>query len=216
MLRRVALVCGGLVVVQLVAMGVHQAMPEAAPRTETFPRVGDRFASRAEGFAQEIVDVDAEGRASLRLVLAPGAVGPPKHRHETFTERFTVAEGTLSLELGERVVTLSAGESVEIAPGLAHRPFNATAAPVVVTGDAAMPLSFAACLVQLYKIIDAHPDARGRVMPLQLAVSDAACDTHVDAMPPAVEQGLKQIVGPWARLAGYRAWYPELSLHPPQ
>ncbi|MBL8683614.1 MAG: cupin domain-containing protein [Myxococcales bacterium] len=202
-------------VAQLVALFIHRvAAPMDPPDPRTFPRAGDRFASRAEGFSQEVLSVDPRGRVSLRLVIAPGASGPPKHHHRTFTERFTVREGTLSIEVGPRVLQLSAGESIEIAPGVAHRPFNPGPTPVIVEGDAAMPITFAACLVQLYKIMDGHPDARGRTMPLQLSVNDAQCDTHVDAMPPAIERALPWIIGPWARLAGYRAWYRELSLHP--
>lgn len=205
----------GALVVQLAALIVHRVIaPMEGPDARTFPRAGDRFASRAEGFSQEILRVDERGRVSLRLVIAPGASGPPKHHHRSFTERFTVREGTLSLEIGSRVLALSAGQSVEIAAGVAHRPFNPTASAVVVEGESAMPIAFAACLVQLYKIMDGHPDARGRAMPLQLAVNDPACDTHVDAMPAPVERALPWLVGPWARVAGYRAWYRELSLHP--
>ncbi len=211
--RRLAIAVVGLVTVQLAALVVHHALPQAGLRPDTLPRAGDRFASRTEGFAEEVVDVDTAGHVSVRVVLAPGAAGPPRHHHKTFAERFTVTEGTLTLELGDRVVTLAAGESVEIAPGLGHRPFNPGPTPVVVVSS--MPTSFAACLVQIYKIIDGHPDAEGRVMPLQLAVNDDACDTHVDAMPPLVEGGLKLVLAPWARLAGYRAWYPALALHPP-
>jgi mannose-6-phosphate isomerase-like protein (cupin superfamily) len=213
--RAVAKVFVVALVVQLVALLVHRvAAPMDPPDPRTFPRAGDRFASRVEGFSQEVLRVDERGRVSLRLVIAPGASGPPRHRHQGFTERFTVREGSLSIEVGPRVLRLAAGESLEIAPGVAHRPFNPGATPVIVEADAAMPVTFSACLAQLYKIMDGHPDARGRSMPLQLSVNDAQCDTHLDAMPPAVERALPWIVGPWARLAGYRAWYRELSLHP--
>lgn len=77
-----------------------------------------------------------------------------------------------------------------------------------------MPVELSACLVQIYKIMDGDPEAQGRSMALQASVSDARCDTHLDGVPPAAEHAMKLLVGPWARLAGYRAWYPEMSLHP--
>jgi len=150
MARGAAKLAAFALVIQLAALLVHRVLaPMALPDPSAFPRAGDRFASRAEGFSQEVVRVDERGRVSLRLVIAPGASGPPRHRHETFTERFMVREGTLSLELGPRVLQLAAGQSIEIAPGVAHRPFNPGATRVIVEGEAAMPVTFAACLVQL-------------------------------------------------------------------
>ncbi len=203
-----------LLVVQLAALLVHRVIaPMGAPDPRSFPRAGDRFSSASEGFSQEILGVDARGQVSSRITLAPGASGPPRHYHRSFVERFTVREGTLSIEVGARVLQVPAGQRIEIAAGVAHRPFNAGTTPVVVEGDSVMPIAFAACLVQLYKIMDEHPDARGRSMLLQMSVRDPSCDTHVEAMPAAVERALELVVAPWARLAGYRNHYPELALH---
>lgn len=213
--RRALVVCGALLALQLAALFIHLvAFPMPPPDPRTFPRAGDRFASRVEGFSQEILGVDEDGRVAMRLVIAPGAGGPPRHRHDAFTERFTVKEGTLTLEVDGRVIDIAAGQSHEIPAGVPHRPFNPGSTPVVVEGEGAMPVGFAACLVQIYKIMDGEPEARGRSMALQTAVHDARCDTHLDAVPPGAEQAMKLLVGPWARVAGYRAWYPELSLHP--
>lgn len=195
-------------------MAVHFVVaPLPAPDRARFPRAGDRFASRVEGFEQQVLAVDARDLVTLRTTLAPGAAGPPRHRHQRFVERFAVRSGVLSLELGDRRLQLRAGERIEIAPGVAHRPFNETREPVVLEGEAVMPLSFAACLAQIYPILDGDPRARGRSMLLQTTVMDRSCDTHIDAMPSAVESLLRALVGPWARLAGYRSDYPELSLH---
>jgi mannose-6-phosphate isomerase-like protein (cupin superfamily) len=203
-----------LLVVQLAALLVHRVIaPMGAPDPRSFPRAGDRFSSAREGIEQEILRVDERGWVLSRLTFAPGAAGPPKHHHRSFAERFTVREGTLSIELGSRVLQVPAGQRIEIAAGVAHRPFNPGTTPVIVEGDSVMPITFAACLVQLYKIMDEHPDARGRSMLLQMSVRDPSCDTHVEAMPAAVERALELVIAPWARLAGYRNDYPALALH---
>lgn len=189
--------------------------PLPPPDPATFPRPGDRLVSRSEGFAQTIVSVGADGRIASELVLAPGAAGPPKHWHEGFTEIFEVREGTLVIEIGDETRRLGPGERVSIPPGTPHRPHNPGATPVIVVGDSVMPLTFAACLPQIYAIMDGVPAAKGRGMPLQLSVQDAICDTHLADMPRPVAWALPLLLGPVARVAGYRNYYPELSLHPP-
>lgn len=189
--------------------------PFPPPDPATFPRPGDRLVSRSEGFAQNILAIDAQGRVESELVLAPGAAGPPKHFHEGFTEVFEVREGTLVLELGDETRRLGPGERVSIPPGTPHRPHNPGTTPVVVAGSSHMPLGFAACLPQIYAIVDGAAAAKGRVMPLQLSVQDPICDTHLADMPRPIARALRVFVGPLARVLGYRNYYPELSLHPP-
>jgi mannose-6-phosphate isomerase-like protein (cupin superfamily) len=205
------------VVMGVVALGnlAHRVIwPLPAPDPQTFPRPGDRLVSRSEGFTQTIEAIGADGRVASELVLAPGAVGPPKHFHEGFTEVFEVREGTLVLELGDAERHIGPGETVSIPPGVPHRPHNPGATPVVVTGSSIMPLTFAACLPQLYAIVDGAPAAEGRAMPLQLAVQDAICDTHLAELPRPVSRAMVVVLGPVARALGYRNYYPELSLHP--
>ena len=76
-----------------------------------------------------------------------------------------------------------------------------------------MPLSFAACLVQLYKIPEEI--GNGLAMGLQMTVIDSICDTHLHGMPNLQSGFLGWLMAPAARLAGYRNYYPELALHPP-
>ena len=119
------------------------------------------------------------------------------------------------LELGNETRRLGPGERVSIPPGTPHRPHNPGPVPVVVAGNSLMPLSFAACLPQIYGIVDGVPAARGRNMPMQLSVQDPICDTHLAALPRPIALALPVVVGPFARVFGYRNYYPELSLHPP-
>ncbi len=173
--------------------------PQPPPDPATFPKLGDRFASTAEGMSSEVIAVDGQW-LGLRSTLAPGAAGPPPHRHRSFEENFVVERGEVHLEVDGEVRTLAPGDAVRVPAGTQHRPFNPTAEPAVLTSDRTMPRVFAACLVQLYPALDAGPMAT----LLQLAVLDPSCDTHV--MPGAAEAGVRWLLGPAARLAGYRAY----------
>jgi mannose-6-phosphate isomerase-like protein (cupin superfamily) len=187
--------------------------PLPAPDPATFPRAGDRFGSAAEGLEQAIDRIEG-GMVFATVVLAPGAAGPPMHTHDGFSETYTVQEGTLSVQLVDRVVQVSPGEQFTVPAGVAHRPFNATQDRVVLGGGDSpiFPVSFAAALVQLYRLMDTrgtHP----LTMMLQLSVNDPIADTHLAAMPRAMEPVLRILLAPAARLLGYRNYYPEWALH---
>ncbi len=84
--------------------------------------------------------------------MQPGATGPVAHTHEKFDESFTVQEGTLSMQYGAEIKTITAGHTVVIPKNTVHRPFNETDAAVVVTSE--MPVDFAYCLSQIYPFWD--------------------------------------------------------------
>jgi mannose-6-phosphate isomerase-like protein (cupin superfamily) len=68
-------------------------------------------------------------RTCLDVELAPGG-GNPMHRHLTYAERFEAVEGTLSVQIGRRVLRLARGERATVPPGCRHRFFNDTGEPV--------------------------------------------------------------------------------------
>lgn len=190
--------------------------PLPAPDPATFPRAGDRFGSVAEGVSQEVHRV-ADGMVYGTAMLEPGAAGPPMHTHDGFAETFVVQHGMLGVQFADRVVHLKAGETITIPAGVPHRPFNPTNERVVVSGGEGptFPLTFAASLVQLYRVMDTrgtHP----LTMMLQVSVIDPIADTHLAAMPRAMEPVLRFVLGPAARLLGFRNYYPEWALHAPE
>ncbi|MGY1706547.1 cupin domain-containing protein [Geodermatophilus sp. SYSU D00697] len=62
------------------------------------------------------------GGAALEVdaLLPPGLAGPPRHRHRTQTETFTVREGRLRVVVGRDTRVLTAGETVTVPPGVTH------------------------------------------------------------------------------------------------
>lgn len=186
--------------------------PFPAPDPESFPRAGDRFFCRTEGVVMDVHRVE-NGMAYGQAVLEPGAAGPPMHTHAGFPETFTPIDGVLHVQLADRVVTLRAGETLTVAAGVPHKPFNPTSERVVLGGAAAMfPLSFAASLVQLYRFMDER-GTRPLTMMLQMSVMDAIADTQLAAVPRGMTPVMRAVLGPAARLLGYRNYYREWALH---
>lgn len=197
-----------------VALGnlVHRVLlPLPPPDPATFPRVGDVLESRVEGFSQRVLAIE-DGWVHGELTLTPGAAGPPPHYHVGFAETFRVLQGELHLDVDGETRILRAGEQYRVEPGIVHRPHNPTGQPVVVGGGAVIPLTFAACLVQVYDFMETHGDGPG--MLLELSVAGDHCDTHLP-MPRWAETALYAAVAPAARLLGHRGYYPERALHPP-
>ena len=62
--------------------------------------------------------------------LAPGAEGPPLHRHERLCDAFYVLEGSLTLRVEQETLTAEAGAFACFPPGVAHTFLNASQAPV--------------------------------------------------------------------------------------
>jgi mannose-6-phosphate isomerase-like protein (cupin superfamily) len=190
----------------------HWAFPQPAPDPATFPRAGDVLHSEYEGFHQRIVEVVDDWIIS-ELRLEPGAIGPPLHYHRTFAEEFTVVSGTLHVELADGVMTIDAGESYRVEPLVVHRPFNPGTEPVIVAStDPIMPQSFAACLAQIYPLLDAH-DGASFALLLQFSIIDPICDTSMAAIPTTVQTAINLLLAPAARVLGYRNYDPHRALH---
>jgi mannose-6-phosphate isomerase-like protein (cupin superfamily) len=187
------------------------AFPMPPPDPATFPRAGDVLASEYEGFHQRIITVVDEWIVS-ELRIEPGAIGPPLHYHRKFAEEFTVSSGTLHIELADRTVILGPGESYRVDPMIAHRPFNPGAEPVLIASSApVMPQSFAACLAQIYPILDAH-DGMSFALLLQFSVIDPICDSTIATIPEPVQTAMSLLLAPAARLLGYRNYDPARAL----
>lgn len=68
----------------------------------------------------------------MEFTLAPGAAGPPPHRHPEQVEEWEVLDGTLSARVDGSPRTLRALEKASIHPGSVHTLSNRSDAPVRV------------------------------------------------------------------------------------
>ena len=99
----------------LLGLIINRIAPERLPGPETHLAVGTVMESRQEGFRQVITRMEA-GRIWTRLVLLPGALGPPEHVHTGFAEVFQVVEGTLSILYNGKVEMLKRTAVLDLCP----------------------------------------------------------------------------------------------------
>ena len=185
--------------------------PEAEPPAEYYPREGYVFESKSEGFRQTILKHE-NNLVWLELVLEPHAAGPPEHIHTTFPENFIVAEGTLSLMVNGEKKLLRPGETFLVAPNTPHKPFNETDAPVIVKGpfepEYAIPAQFSVFLTQAYGFFDeAEANNRPPKVLLQMSRFAPKYDSWLAGPPVFLQKALFFVIGPTARLLGYRTYY---------
>ena len=83
------------------------------------PVTGERFI-----FIETAASTNGE-RLTFELALLPGGAVPLPHVHPIQTERFEMLSGTMRFRVGLRHVTATAGDVVEIAPGVVHGFANA-------------------------------------------------------------------------------------------
>jgi quercetin dioxygenase-like cupin family protein len=120
-----------------------------------------------------LANSEATGSYEVFLHTGPEGAGPPPHRHP-WDEAYYVVQGEIDVLLGDRVVTLSAGEFVHIPRGTVHN-FR-------MKSDRAMFLSLnssagaAAFFSELDKEVGLHLD-----IPKMLAIAHRH---SVDVPPP--------------------------------
>lgn len=185
--------------------------PEAPPGADFYPRENQSFVSKTEGFHQTIVKRE-NGMVWSALVLEPYAPGPPEHIHGSFPENFIVAEGTLSLMVNGEKKILRAGESLLVPPGTPHRPFNETGSRVVVasptTPEYAIPEKFSVFLTQAYGFFDeSERHSQPPQVLLQMSRFSPEYDLWLASVPVSLQKSLYFVIGPTARLLGYRQYY---------
>ena len=192
--------------------------PEPDPLPSAYPTVGQVFQSEAEGFSQRVVKMDDEYVWS-ELTLHPHAPGPPAHVHTTFAERFIVAKGEVSLLVDGETMIVRAGEEFLVEPRVPHKPFNASGTEAIVLGPEtsayALPRDFGVFLTQAYGFFDESP-ANGRPprVLLQMSRFSPRYDSWHSGAPVLLQRGLYWVLGPIARVLGYRSYYEHYAPNP--
>jgi mannose-6-phosphate isomerase-like protein (cupin superfamily) len=87
-----------------------------AERTRTNPRTGAWLKGSSDG-----------ADAVIERLMKPRTGKADAHVHLDYVERFEILDGTATIELDGREITIRPGETVEVPPGAAHRnPYNET------------------------------------------------------------------------------------------
>jgi quercetin dioxygenase-like cupin family protein len=159
-------------------------MKSTTPETIVNPVTGDRmkFLESSPNYAKILFE------------LPPGAKGSPLHYHTAMDETFTVLEGCLAMEVGEKGQQriLQAGESVHIPLGMHHSFCNSSDDWVTFTTENKPGAGFEKFIRGLYGLaIDHQVNPEG--MPtnlLQLAI----LLKHADTIPVGIPLGLFRLL----------------------
>jgi quercetin dioxygenase-like cupin family protein len=160
-------------------------------------------------FVQAAADTNGE-HVLVEVVVQPGGFVAAAHVHPYQTETFEILEGTVAFEVDGDVIVASAGETVRVDPGTAHRFWNPGDTAAVFRTEVRPGLQFESLIETMFALAaDGKTNHKGMPNPLRLAVIAKA---HFDVVrlpfPPAWMQRAGLALGaPLGRLVGYRATY---------
>jgi mannose-6-phosphate isomerase-like protein (cupin superfamily) len=189
-------------------------LPEKHPDISTHFKPGQEFYSKAEGFLQKVTKQE-NGLVYGTLEAEPFAAGPPKHIHDGFDEIFEIENGELTIWVDGEVKKLHPGEKILIRKGTPHKPYNETGETIRLKGSFAFPEKFAFYLQQVYGFMDDNPDfMKSPKTLLQMSLlQPAGFDSYIADGPPVfIQKALAFVVGPLARLLGYKSYYVQYDI----
>jgi mannose-6-phosphate isomerase-like protein (cupin superfamily) len=105
---------------------------------------------------------DANGQVNLILEgsLPPHCSGPPLHAHFQEHEQGHVAAGTLGAIVGNKKITVQAGEPVDLPAGVPHRWWNAGEDPLEFNGRVVPVVDLDRFLQAIFAVINASNSGR--------------------------------------------------------
>lgn len=178
-------------------------------------RAGDVIVSSVSGertiFRQTAKDTQGT-LLQFDTFMAIGGQGPVEHVHVRQEERFDVIAGTMGVSLNGQERLLRPGEFVVIPPGAPHRWWNGGAEELQVRTELRPALNAERFYETIYGLArDGKTDAFGRPAFLQIVAMGPVYELFLPKPPILLQRLLFAIVGPFAKLCGYRAWYPKYS-----
>jgi quercetin dioxygenase-like cupin family protein len=150
---------------------------------------------------------ETDGRSlEMEWELAPRTGGTPMHVHPSATESYEVIEGALDVYVEGAWRTLSTGDRVVVAPGVAHTFRNASDAPVRVYNTHAPAMRFGAYFDGLHRIANSGAISSQRMTAraiLHLSVLMISFKDEIRSVSPPYSA--MKVIASVGRLLGYGA-----------
>lgn len=165
------------------------------------PVTGERLV-----FHKTSADTNGEAVVVEVFVQPQGAVAA-RHVHPYQEERFEILRGSVGFRVGRNKLVAGPGQRLTVAPGTAHRFWNAGSEEAHFVCEIRPALDFEQLVETMFSLAaDGKTNSRGMPNPLRLAVvAQAHFDTVRLPFPPAALQRLGLgIAAPIGRLLGYR------------
>lgn len=180
------------------------------------PATGQTITNPATGDAYQFIETAADTRgARVRMKACIKSRGQlvPKHFHVLQDETFEVLEGRLTVILEGRTQVLGPGETITLPRNVPHNHFNDHHSPVTYQHTVTPALDFDLLIENLVGLAADGRSRNGKYGLVQELVALRYLDSrsYLADVPVAVQDTLARIVGPIARLFGYRAVYRKYS-----
>jgi quercetin dioxygenase-like cupin family protein len=176
-------------------------------------RSGDSLYNPVTGESMTFVTTSRETGGEyveIELRADPDAFVAAAHVHPAQTETFTVESGTLAVKVDGKTYTATAGETVTVEPGQAHKWWNGGDSELVFRCEIRPALQFEQLIETMFSLAaDGKTNKKGMPNPFRLAViAKEHLDTVVLPFPPVWAQKAALAVGaPLGRLLGYTPTY---------
>lgn len=161
-----------------------------------------------------VVHPGEPGVLRLEVRVPVDMIRPPLHLHRGQREQFAVLEGEVTVQVRKNLHVLGAGASFAVEPGAPHTWWNSGAGELRMLAEFRPPggmLSFFETFCGIAQ--EGRANSQGGPPFLQVAASARLWDSYLGGPPVAMQRALFAVLGPLARLRGYRASYDRFRVH---
>lgn len=176
---------------------------------------GQIFENIKTGEAIEFLETSMDtGGAYTRfkVCIKQGGGFKVRHFHANADEHFQVLQGTLSYHLGGKIHELKAGESIVLKKKESHSHYNAHQEDLVMIQTISPSLDIDDFLDTLFDLaVNNKLDKNGQPPFLQvmLWINEMKSKTYLASVPKLVQDGLASLLGPVAKILGFKTFYKE-------
>jgi quercetin dioxygenase-like cupin family protein len=149
-------------------------------------------------------------RVVIELHADPGGSVAAAHVHPSQWETFVVVSGTLGAKVAGRAMEAGPGETVGVAPGVAHTWWNAGDDELVFRCAISPALQFESLIETMFSLAaDGKTNGKGMPNPFRLAViANAHFDTvRLPVVPAWTQKAALAMGAPFGRAIGYGPTY---------
>jgi quercetin dioxygenase-like cupin family protein len=152
----------------------------------------------------------------LEVQVPADMIRPPLHLHRGQQERFEVLAGEVTIQVRKELHVLGVGDCFAVEPGMPHTWWNSGAGELRMLADFRPPggmLSFFETFCGIAQ--EGRANSQGGPPFLQVVASARLWDSYLGGPPVAIQRTLFAVLGPLARLRGYRPSYDRFRVRQP-
>lgn len=168
------------------------------------PVTGERMT-----FLETATETEGE-RVVIELRADPGGAVAAAHVHPSQWEMFSVVSGTLGAKIAGKKAELGPGQSLGVAPGVAHTWWNAGDNELVFRCEIRPALQFESLIETMFSLAaEGKTNKKGMPNPFRLAViANAHFDTvQLPVVPAWMQKAALGMGAPVGKAMGYGATY---------